>query len=642
MNRSLYLAAFLLGLACVAWIGVGYAGGHPLALTMTALIGAFYLMGAFELRRFHQATRGLSQALAAVPEPLDSLTPWLASVPASLQNVVRQRVEGERVALPGPVMTPYLVGLLVLLGMLGTFLGMVVTLNGAVLALESTTDLQAVRESLAAPVKGLGLAFGTSVAGVAASAMLGLMSALCRSARLQAGQALDQAVATRLRVFSRAHQREESFKTLQAQALAMPAVVSQLQDMMQQMERQGLALNERLLAGQLSFHQQTEAVYSSLAASVDRSLRESVAESARAAGAAIQPLVAATMSGMADATASLHAQVAGTVQQQLDGVSERFGASVSGVSAHWNEALAQHQRVSEQLAGDTQRSLARFTESFEQRATTLLDGVARAHGELQRQLAAQDQQRLAGWQASLEATARSLQQAWQQAATEGLAQQSEICQTLARTADEITAQAETHARQTLAEIQQLMQATAQAPRAAAELMGELRHSLSDSMARDNSLLEERGRIMASLGTLLEGVQQAATHQRGAVDALVASSETLLARASSRFQEQVEAETDRISGIAAQITGSAVEVASLGEAFGQAVGQFSDSNQQLMLHLQRIEASLDKSLLRSDEQLAYYVAQAREIIDLSLMSQKQIVDDMQRLASRPAQLLDEAA
>ena len=47
----------------------------------------------------------------------------------------------KRQALPGPGITPYLVGLLVLLGMLGTFLGMVVTLNGAVLALESTTDL---------------------------------------------------------------------------------------------------------------------------------------------------------------------------------------------------------------------------------------------------------------------------------------------------------------------------------------------------------------------------------------------------------------------------------------------------------------------------------------------------------------------
>ena len=136
---------------------------------------------------------------------------------------MRLRIEGERVGLPGPALTPYLAGLLVLLGMLGTFLGMVVTLNGTGMALESATDLQAIRASLAAPVKGLGLAFGTSVAGVAASAMLGLVSALCRRDRLQAAQLLDARIATTLRVFSLAHQREESFKLLQRQARRCPS-----------------------------------------------------------------------------------------------------------------------------------------------------------------------------------------------------------------------------------------------------------------------------------------------------------------------------------------------------------------------------------------------------------------------------------
>ncbi|REN18882.1 DUF802 domain-containing protein, partial [Mycobacterium tuberculosis] len=83
----------------------------------------------------------------------------------SLRNAVRLRVEGERVALPGPVLTPYLVGLLVLLGMLGTLLGMMATLRGTGLALESATDLQAIRGSLGAPVEGLAVAFGTSIAG---------------------------------------------------------------------------------------------------------------------------------------------------------------------------------------------------------------------------------------------------------------------------------------------------------------------------------------------------------------------------------------------------------------------------------------------------------------------------------------------
>lgn len=55
----------------------------------------------------------------------------------------------------------------------------------------------------------------------------------------------------------------------------------------------------------------------------------------------------------------------------------------------------------------------------------------------------------------------------------------------------------------------------------------------------------------------------------------------------------------------------------------------------MTHLQQIESALEKSLARSDEQLAYYVAQAREVIDLSMMSQKQIVEELQQLAGQRA-------
>jgi hypothetical protein len=53
---------------------------------------------------------------------------------------------------------------------------------------------------------------------------------------------------------------------------------------------------------------------------------------------------------------------------------------------------------------------------------------------------------------------------------------------------------------------------------------------------------------------------------------------------------------------------------------------------MMGALQRIESGLAKTLTRSDEQLAYYIAQAREIIDLSIMSQQRMVDDLQRVAT----------
>lgn len=635
MNKNLCVAAFAVGLVAVCWVGIGYIGSHPLAFAMTAIIGTVYALGALELRRFQQATSSLTVALDAIPENLSKLDDWLATLHPSLQSPVRLRIEGERTALPGPVVTPYLVGLLVMLGMLGTFLGMVVTLNGAVLALESTTDLQTIRAALAAPVKGLGLAFGTSVAGVAASAMLGLISVLCRRERMQAGQSLDNRIATDLRGFSLVHQRQETFKALQAQSQALPEVADKLQAMMAQMEQQNQLLNERLLASQDGFHSEIKVVYTDLAAAVDRSLKESLTEAARAAGATIQPVVETTMAGIARETAVLHERVATTVNTQLDGLSSRLDTSVGRVADTWSAALARHEQSSKVITGDLQQTLQAFATSFDQRSATLLAGVSDAHGALQAELAAREEQRLATLTQLLQGMAASLQQEWRQAGAQTVAQQQQICQTLEATARDVVEHAQTHAGKTIDEIARLMQTAAEAPRVAAEVIGQLRQQLSDSVAKDNALLAERGRIMEGLSTLLDAINHATVEQRGAIDALVASSAEALDRVGARFTEQAGTESAKLTEAAAQMTGSAVEVASLSEAFGFAVQQFGATSERLVESLTRIEGALDKSMLRSDEQLAYYVAQARELIDLSILSQKQVVDELQQLAVKPA-------
>jgi len=89
--------------------------------------------------------------------------------------------------------------------------------------------LPALREALSAPVKGLGLAFGTSVAGVAASAALGLVAALARRQhRLQVAQALEAAVSSLLWRLSAAHQRE--LEQQQAEQAQQKAQQQALQD----------------------------------------------------------------------------------------------------------------------------------------------------------------------------------------------------------------------------------------------------------------------------------------------------------------------------------------------------------------------------------------------------------------------------
>ncbi|WP_175852278.1 DUF802 domain-containing protein [Burkholderia cepacia] len=931
MSRiRLDLVVFVAGLLAVGWIGVGYVASNPLASAVTLLIAACYVAGAWELLRYRQATATLSHAVAGLTEAPAKLETWLDTLHPGLRGAVRARVEGARVALPGPSLTPYLVGLLVLLGMLGTLLGMVVTLKGTGAALESATDLDAIRASLIAPVKGLGFAFGTSIAGVAASAMLGLLSALVRRERIDAAQQLDAKIATTLRVHSSAHQRDESFRLLQRQADVMPALVDRLQTMMTSLEARSVALHDRQIESQQAFFDRTERAYAGLASNVGDALKESAAESARVAGAALQPVVAATMTGLAQEMAALRDTVTGAVQRQLDGLTDGFEKTTGNVTAVWSRALDEQRRAGDAVAQQLQTTLGQFTETFAQRSTDLLDGVAtrlestesrlsdawrdalarqeqvgetlagqhaRALGEaaatferhsgatlaamreshaglqtelaarderrltawneslaamaaklgdewqragersagrqqeicdalaqttrdlsaqasafeqrsndllstireshtglqtqlaardeerltawneslaamaaklgdewqragvhsagrqqeicdalaqttrdltaqasafeqrsndllstireshtglqtqlaardeerltawneslaamaaklgdewqragvhsagrqqeicdalaqttrdltaqaatferrsndllstirdshtgLQTQLAARDEARLAAWNDSLAAMAAALRDEWAHTSAQAATRQQDICDTLARTANDITAQAQVHASDTINEIARLVQAASEAPKAAADVVAELRQRLSDSLVHDTAMLEERSRLLATLETLLGAVNHASTEQRTAIDALVSTSADLLDRVGARFNDTVDAETRKLDSVAAQVTAGAVEVASLGDAFGMAVQVFGESNDKLLTHLQRIEAALEKSLARSDEQLEYYVAQAREVIDLSMMSQKQIVEDLQQLAGRRA-------
>lgn len=656
MNRHFFAGAFVLGAIAVVWVATGFFGSNVLALLMTAIIAAVYGFGALELHRFRQATATLTTALSAIPANVANLGGWLASVHASLQNPVRLRIEGERIGLPGPALTPYLVGLLVMLGMLGTFLGMVVTLNGAVFALEGTTDLQAIRSAFAAPIKGLGLAFGTSVAGVAASAMLGLMSAISRRERMMAAQLLDTAIATTLRGFSLTHQRQETYKALQLQSQALPAVVDQMQAMMAQMERMSQHLNERLLNNQQAFHSDVKVVYTDLAQSVDQSLRESLSRSAQAAGESIRPVVEAAMTGIAQEAKLMHARMVDTTQTQLHGLSAQFSASVSTVTDTWTAALVNQERTNAALATGLGHSLHEvvvalkqdwqtITEHAQTSASKTLDGIARlmaSSEELVRSRIASE----AGW--TQQHNERMDQAVSMLRAELGTLRDEEALR--GKAAVERLGELQTALTGHLTSlgtaledpITRLIETASEAPRAAAEVIGKLRQEVSSSAARDNELLEERSRIMATLSALLDAINHASVEQRSVIDSLVTSSAVALNSAGNQFSDKVDAEAAKLSDIAANVTSSAVEVSALSESFSFAVRSFNDANEKLILNLQRIEGAMDKSMARSDEQLAYYVAQAREIIDLSIMSQKQVFEELRELPGKQALMAAEVA
>jgi hypothetical protein len=536
MNKHFFSAAFAAGLAAVGWVGWGFVGSSWLALLMTAVIGGVYLLGAFELKQFRATTAALASAISNIPQPMAGIGQWLDKVPLALRTAVRSRVEGERSSLPGPALTPYLVGLLVMLGMLGTFLGMVVTFKGAVFALEGSTDLQAIRSALAAPIKGLGLSFGASVAGVAASAMLGLMSAISRRERLEVARQLDGLIAGELRPFSLVHQREETFKALQVQARALPEVLDRLDAMTERIEQRSQQLDEQLLVRQAQFQREVTLAFTELAQNVGASLKDSLEASARTAAESIRPVAESTLTQIAQESRQMQERLGDVSKAQVDALSQKFTALLASV----DDSHARTQSQNAQLLGET-------TELVRSRAEVEARWIEQ-HGTRMGELQAAVAQQLATLGAALE-----------------------------------------------------------------EPMGRLAE-------RDNLALQERTVLLEQLGAVLRTVNQAGT----------------------QFSQALDAHTVKAADMSTQVAGSAQELSSLAVAFGQSVQLFQASNEKLTESLRHIEASINRSTARSDEQLAYYVAQAREVIDLSISSQQGLFENLRQLQGRQGKAVALAA
>ncbi len=773
MTRLLFTTAFLLGAAAVVWMGTHFVDSNILGLAVITVIGAVYTIGVIELIQFRRATLTLSKLLLTTPESVTGdhspLVEWLARLHPSLQAPVRLRIEGERVGLPAPVLVPYLVGLLVMLGLLGTFVGMVDTLKGAVTALEGTTKLEAIRAGLTAPIAGLSLAFGTSVAGVAASAMLGLMSTLSRRDRVLVARQLDSKINTDLRAFSRTHNQQETFKALQMQSQGLPEIADKLLLLATQMERMSEHLGERLTNNQESFHQSVKSTYAELASSIDKSLKASItessqiaAESSRQAGENLQPIVQEAMTTIAadlhNSTQRTHQQLTQTVQEQLESLSGQFGQTSKDVSQAWTEGLSAHERANEALIHAMQTAFEAFNGQFKQATSATTEAVEQTTAQWFEQQQSADNARLEQWVDTLQQTqtvaARQLadtssqitgelQQAsdtqqtvfsklterfesmssalnsqWQQSGEEASSRQQQLVESLEQVAQQITANAQNTSATMLSEINNLLksseelvqqriaseqawvsghgermdnltatlqkaleslreeeerrsqaavnrlaelestvsthlttlgcaleepmtrliQTASETPRAAAEVIGQLRQEISKNIERDNSLLEERRRILEELSHYSASLEQTTASQLEAVEKLVNSSANMLEEVGVRFSDQVDVEVTKISQITDHFAGSATEMSSLGDAFGLAVTLYNESNGKLIDSLNRIEHALTQSTSRSDEQLGYYVAQAREVIDHSILSQKEIFEELRQLSQpEPAEV-----
>lgn len=695
MTRMLSWGAFALGGIIVLWMGSAFIGSNLLALVVTLLIGGVYCVGFVELLRYQQATGSLVTALDAQREPVADLNSWLSQISPALQNGVRLRIQGEHVGLPVPVLTPYLVGLLVMLGLLGTFVGMVDTLKGAVSALEGTTELEAIRAGLAAPIRGLGMAFGTSVAGVSASAMLGFISTLSRRDRMLASRQLDGRVASVFQQHSLAYNRQQTYQAMQQQAEALPAVAEQLTALATQLGRMGDELGAKLESNQQSFHQEVQQRYTDLADAVEQSLKHSLAESGRLAGESIRPAVQEVMEGIGSEARASHERLSALAEQQLQALGQNVAELSQQASQALEQGAARQEQANDQLLERLDQSQLQYSEQFARSAADLLTAFGERSEQWLASQQAADQSRLEKWNAAFEQTSNNLSQTTdalsqrsEAAATQMLSEISRLFQSseelVKRRADneaqwlanynermdqlagtlqtelgalrdaeagrgaaavERLAELETAVAGHLADLgaaleapmARLIETASEAPRAAAELIEKLRAEMTRNIERDNALLEERCRTMEELNTLSGTLEQASNGQREAIEKMVEASASMLSEVGERFSARVDGDVSTLNDIVQQFSGSAIELASLGEAFGAAVQQFGETSNGVVEQLGELQQSLDASTTRSDEQLAYYVAQAREIIDHSVMSQQAVMDQLRQLsqAEEPA-------
>lgn len=220
MTRVAILVAGLAGLAVIARAIAFYAGVDAVALAVCVGMAVVLVLGMIELARVAKETDALRAELAALPSDAD--VTLLDRVSPELRSLLHARLERVALPLPTAVFTPYFVGLLVMLGLLGTFLGLFETLRGTHVVLGGSGDVDALRQGLIQPMQGLMRSFGTSAAGVTGSAMLGLASVFGRRATAELSRQVHVIVAGALASASPAERQLAAITTLAEQGRSLP------------------------------------------------------------------------------------------------------------------------------------------------------------------------------------------------------------------------------------------------------------------------------------------------------------------------------------------------------------------------------------------------------------------------------------
>jgi len=637
MNRFFSLCAFATGAIAIVSMTRAVAAGDTLTLLVMLLIAMGYAAGGIELWGFQRDNQRLFEVLSQTTSEEGAsadLNAWLSQLPESMRHSVSQRLTGELSALPGLALTPYLLGLLVMLGLMGTFVGMVATLGGAVVALEGSTELSAIREGLAAPIAGLGMAFGTSVAGVAASAMLGLIATLSRRERVRAVQVLDGLRNNQFRAHSLPHQRVQTYQMLQAQSAMLPQVTDTLTGLSERMVVMGEQLvesdrlmAERLLQQQREFEAGVRDDFQKLTQAVADNMHAALTGIGVEVAQSLQPQLQQWFAKSAEQqTASLELQTSRLMDSHNAWFTEQREQSTQAKhdAQAWQVALSQHaQDMVTALNSHQAQQLEQLTQEYGQ-MRDLEQAAQQSHAERTETLLSKLEERFSALHTLEDARREQMQSQWDALVAGFGLEISALQGHLGASFEGLSSGVEqqlsalvTHLQESMTD---LVSSTAEAPKAASALIAQLKQETEQSLARDAGMLKERERLMTELSALAVELRSSTAQQQQVMDEVLEKSGQSLVQLS----QSVGAHLDQ-SG--QELASAAYDITALSQQFAESVGMFQAANEELQAALAKVSGDLIQAGERSDEQMGYYVAQAREIIDHNLQTQHNILTQL---------------
>jgi hypothetical protein len=581
--------------------------GHdwPASVIVVAIAGALGI-GLLELVARELRVRQLDRELSGLPSTPREAT--LEAASPQLSAMLRARLERAPITLGGDGIAPFLSGMLVMLGLLGTLLGLFQTVHGAGQALTASGDVDALRRGLRAPIAGLTRSFGCSAAGISASALLGLAIALLRRREARVLRAVQAYAAGPLRALSLEARQLRALEQLAAQNTSLPAL-ERVADKLGELSDQLLAQQKAALTAQHGSLRE-------LLASVHGEFAKAAVETGRALH---ERLAAHSGETLAEVARAVTREIERDARQRrdeavraLEALRERLDAAEqSRASAHTRELAALTDLHARTLADSEQRwreLLTRLDLQLETARTTELErlqqldglrnGLASELARLSTDLSEQLERRLSS---EREHDARAERAGTQLTAASAALEQAGVSHGAA-----------------LERVQALIEGvTAMLP----ELASAAQSGAAETLARLGALAEEQASRLTQLElTLSDG---RASHVRELAEQLTSHA--------SELEQRLEKTGDAVHEASAIWRASSAEMQGVAQLFASSVDRQREASDAWLESLGDIEAAVERAGRHAaSDALSDQLASTQELFTRQLQFQRELLEQLRAL------------